>query len=161
TFDRQFGLPDPNLTKATPQGQPAYNQGWALESALDVEWAHATAPGADILLVEARTNSLGDLFGAVGYSRNYPGVSVGTTSWGSGEFSGETSLDSYSTTPDGHNGVTFVAASGDTGGQKSYPAISPNVVGVGGTTLTLDGGGNYLAETGWSGSGGGVSSYEP
>jgi hypothetical protein len=161
TFDRQFGLPDPNLTKATPQGQPAYNQGWALESALDVQWAHATAPGADILLVEARSNSLGDLFGAVDYARNYPGVSVVTMSWGSGEFSGETSYDGYFTTPSGHNGVTFVAASGDTGGQKSYPAISPNVVGVGGTRLNLDGAGNYLSETGWSGSGGGISSYEP
>jgi subtilase family serine protease len=159
-FDGQFGLPDPSFQKATPQGQPAFNAGWAQESALDVEWSHAMAPGANILLVEARSNSFSDLFSAVNYARNYPGVSVVSMSWGGSEFSGESNYDSYFTTPGGHNGVSFVASSGDTGGARSYPAMSPNVVSVGGTRLNLDSGDNYLSESGWSGSGGGISSYE-
>ena len=62
--------------------------------------------------------------------------------------------------PDGHNGVTFLSASGDTGQPGSYPAYSPNVVAVGGTDLATDAGGNYISEVAWSGSGGGQSQYE-
>ena len=64
-----------------------------------------------------------------------PGVVAVSMSWGGSEFSGETSYDSYFTTPGGHNGVTFVASSGDSGAPASYPAASPNVVSVGGTSL--------------------------
>ena len=81
-------------------------------------------------------------------------------SWGGGEFSGETSYDSYFTTPSGHAGVTFVASSGDSGAPVGYPAISPNVLSVGGTTLNLTSSGSYISESGWSGSGGGISRYE-
>src|SRR5207302_3835907 len=63
-------------------------------------------------------------------------------------------------TPNGHPGVAFVVSSGDSGAPVSYPAASPNVLTVGGTTLNLNAQGNYLSETGWSGSGGGVSAYE-
>jgi subtilase family serine protease len=80
-------------------------------------------------------------------------------------------LDSNFQTPPGHNGVTFVAATGDFGVPAGEPAYSPNVVAVGGTTLTTDTSGNYISETGWSlksdsfepaaASGGGVSQYEP
>ena len=56
--------------------------------------------------------------------------------------------------------MTFLAASGDSGAPAGYPAISPNVVAVGGTTLQLDSQGNYSSESGWSGSGGGISAYE-
>ena len=157
TFDAQFGLPDPNFTVAMPQGQPGYSQSWALEAALDVQWAHAMAPGADILLVEARDNSLNNLLGAVNYAKNQPGVAAVSMSWGSGEFSGEGSYNSYFTTPAGHNGVTFLAASGDSGGRTLFPSTSPNVVAVGGTSLILSGGA-YSSESGWSGSGGGPSS---
>jgi hypothetical protein len=161
TFDSAFGLPDPpTFTIATPQGQPSYNSGWASEATLDVEWAHAIAPGANILLVESLTNSISNLLGAVGYARNYPGVSVVSMSWGAGELSGETSLDFHFTTPSGQTGgVTFVAASGDSH-VVGWPAVSPNVVAVGGTTLSLDGVGNWLNETAWSASGGGISLYE-
>ena len=51
-------------------------------------------------------------------------------------------------------------SSGDSGAPASYPAASPNVLAVGGTTLKLDSAKNYLSESGWGGSGGGVSSYE-
>ena len=80
-------------------------------------------------------------------------------SWANSEFSTESAYDSYLTTPSGHGGVTFVACSGDSGAPVSYPAISSNVLSVGGTTLNLNGQG-YVSESGWSGSGGGISAYE-
>jgi hypothetical protein len=155
-FDKQFGLPTANLKVAMPEGKPLTNSGWAGEISLDVEWAHAMAPGANLLLVEANNNSLNNLLNAVQYAANQPGVSVVSTSWGSSEFSSETAYDSYFT----HPGVTFVASSGDQGAPTSWPAVSPNVVAVGGTSLTTDSAGNYVSETGWSGSGGGISAYE-
>ena len=126
-----------------------------------MEWAHAIAPGANILLVEAASASVNDLLSAVNYARSQAGVSVVSMSWGAGEFSGETAYDSVFTTPVGHAGVTFVASSGDQGAPASWPAIASNVVAVGGTTLSLSAAGGYAAETGWSGSGGGYSRYEP
>src|SRR5208282_4914682 len=68
-------------------------------------------------------------------------------------------FDSSFTTPSGHTPITYLAATGDVGAPATYPACSPDVVAVGGTSLTLSGG-NYGSETGWSGSGGGVSQYE-
>jgi hypothetical protein len=161
-FDQQFGLADPKLTvaKLTSGGRgPAYNSGWATEIALDVEWAHAVAPGANILLVEAVSASLNDLLAAVNYARNQVNVSVVSMSWGAGEFNGEGSYDSYFTTPSGHGGVTFVASSGDNGAPASWPSISSNVLSVGGTTLSLGSGNSYGSEKGWGGSGGGYSPY--
>ena len=162
-FDLRFGLPDPVFTKVNQTGDttmPAANAGWASEIALDVEWAHAMAPGASILLVEARSNSMTDLIAAVNYARNQPGVVAISMSWGGSEFSGETTYDNTFTTPAGHAGVSFFASSGDTGAPVSYPAVSPNVVSVGGTSLSTSAG-VYASESGWSGSGGGLSLYEP
>jgi hypothetical protein len=97
-------------------------------------------------------------------------------SWGfpettTGLASAETQYDSYFTTPAGHQGVTFVASTGDYGSAvPEYPAFSPNVVAVGGTSLSMNADGSYNSETGWGyyanqldtfiGSGGGVSQYE-
>ncbi|MDB5341499.1 MAG: hypothetical protein JWN70_7118 [Planctomycetaceae bacterium] len=162
-FDLQFGLPDPVFTKVNQTGGttlPKADVGWAGEIALDVEWAHAVAPGAKILLVEAKSSSLSDLMAAVDYARHASGVVAVSMSWGSSEFSGETSYDSYFTTPAGHPGVTFFVSSGDDGAPAEYPASSPNVVSVGGTTLNVSSNGSYLSESGWSGSGGGPSKYE-
>ena len=111
------------------------------------------------MLVEAQPD-LNDLFGAVSFASGLSGVSVVSMSWGSGEFSTESSYDSIFTTPAGHNGVTFVAASGDDS-TVEYPAASPNVLAVGGTTLVATSSGSYVSETGWSDSGGGTSAYEP
>ncbi len=159
-FDQHLGLADPRLIKATPDGAPGVNTLWSMETALDVEWAHAIAPRATILLVEAR-GSTTSLLNAVNYARNYSGVSVVSMSWAEPEFSGESAYDSYFTTPAGHAPVSFVASSGDYGsGQGPYwPAVSPNVLGVGGTTLYLTSTGNYSSEAGWSGSTGGYSGY--
>jgi hypothetical protein len=156
-FDRQFSLTDPVLIKATPEGTPPPDGGWAVEIALDVEWAHAIAPAARILLVEAKSNSFADLLGAVDYAASQPGVSAVSMSWGSGEFPSETSSDGHFA---GHPGVTFVATSGDSGAPPSYPAVSPNVLAVGGTTLRLNSDNTWSSETGWGGSGGGISLYE-
>jgi subtilase family serine protease len=92
-FDSKYNLPNPTFVKATPEGQPRANAGWSTETALDVEWAHAIAPGADILLVESKSSSLTDLLNAVNYARNQPSVSAVSISWGAGEFAGETQLD--------------------------------------------------------------------
>jgi subtilase family serine protease len=125
--------PHPCFQKIYAQNKPRTNGGWALEIALDVEWAHAMAPGADILLVEAASSSLSNLLGAVAKATNgaYPGVHVVSMSWGAGEFSSETAFDSYFTAPN----VMFVAASGDNG-SPTWPAASPNVVGAGGTMFS-------------------------
>ena len=159
-FDKQFGLPDPKLTKVNETGgstMPIASQSWCMEISLDVEWAHAMAPGGNILLVEANSSGLTDLMTAVNYARSQPGVSVVSMSWGASEFSGQQSFDSYFTTPAGHTGETFIASSGDGGAGANWPAVSPNVVAVGGTTLSVTSSGTYTSETAWSGSGGGAS----
>ena len=81
---------------------------------------------------------------------------------GASEFAAQTVYDSVFTTPAGHSGVTFVASSGDNGARfgAEWPASSPNVLSVGGTSLRLNSSGNYSSETGWSGSGGGYSQVE-
>ena len=95
---------------------------------------------------------------AVKVAKRISRVSVIAMSWGESEFSGETAYDSVFTTP----GVTFVASSGDYGSffGPLWPASSPNVLAVGGTTLQVNTRGNYLGETAWSGSGGGISTIE-
>jgi subtilase family serine protease len=162
-FDLAFQLPDPLFTKVNQDGGtklPAANPGWAAEIALDVEWSHAIAPGAGILLVETYDNSLDNLLAGVSFAANYPGVVAVSMSWVSDEISSETLWDGYFTTPSGHDGVTFLASSGDTGAPANYPATSPNVVSVGGTNLRLDPQNNIASERAWSGSGGGLSPYE-
>lgn len=161
-FSQTFGLPDAVITVVNQTGgttRPAPNPGWITETSLDVQWAHAIAPGAAILLVEANSNSYADMIQAVDYARRAPGVVAVSMSWGSGEFPAEVNYDSVFTTPPGHGGVSFFGASGDTGAPASYPSASPNVVSVGGTTLSASNG-VYVAESGWSGSGGGISLYQ-
>ena len=147
-----------NLPGTDPKGPGTNN--WEVEESRDVEWAHAMAPGASILLVEANDNGDGNLYGAVEFAADQPGVSVVSMSFGRSEGSGDPGDNSDFTTPSGHAPVTFVAASGD-GGTISYPAASPNVLGVGGTWVNLDGGNNISSETAWSGSGGGVPRWRP
>ena len=172
-FDVEFGLPDPpSFLKLDENGGTNYpstdpsgpGNSWAVEESLDVEWAHAIAPEANIVLVEANSANWNDLATAVSTAANLPGVSVVSMSWGAADFAGEASFDPLFTTPAGHAGVTFVASAGDDGAPGDYPAFSPNVVAVGGTTLTAPGG-IYQSETAWSlnggwGTGGGQSFVE-
>ena len=161
TFDAAFGLPNTTVIRVNQTGgtnsYPASDStgGWELEESLDVEWAHAMAPGATIMLVEASSDNNSDLFAAVSYASSH--ANVVSMSWGASEFSGEAGNDS---TYFDHAGVAFVASSGDSGAPPIYPAASPNVLAVGGTTLTLGAGNVWSSETGWSGSGGGLSAYE-
>src|SRR5262249_46139523 len=109
-----------------------------------------------------KSAGINDLLAAVDYARGQAGVSVVSMSWGTGEFNTESSLDYHFTTPSGHQGVSFIAPACDTGANTQWPAVSPNVLSVGGTSLyTSDTLGTYSSEAGWSGSGGGISMYEP
>ena len=154
-FCTTFGLPQATLAVYYPQGKPSANSGWALETSLDVQWAHAIAPGARIVVVVAKSASISNLLGAVDYAVKNLGAKQVSMSWGAAEFSSETKYDTYFN----KTGVTFFASSGDSGAGVIWPAASPYVVAVGGTTLQLDSSGNAITETGWSGSGGGASVY--
>ncbi len=163
-----------SLPGTDPNGVGASN--WEVEEALDVEWAHAMAPGAHIVVVEANSQSLSDLMSAVVTASSLPNVSVVSMSWGFQEgvsalAQDEAQYDSVLTTPAGHQGVTFVASTGDYGtSDPEYPAFSPNVVAVGGTSLYLNSDNSYSSETAWGyydsnvgaaiGGGGGISQNE-
>src|SRR5262249_33559546 len=103
-FNQQYGIaPPPSFRKVAQDGSnnlppkaTSSHSTWAPEIALDVEWAHALAPGANLLLVEAASDSNADLYAAVDYAAGQPGVAVVSMSFGSyGEFVGETSLDGH------------------------------------------------------------------
>jgi len=163
TFSARFGLPactaaNRCFRKVDQKGGKAYpakNKLWALEISLDVEWAHAIAPGAKILLVEARSDRLSDVVAAEDYATAHAGYV--SNSLGVDEFAGESAYDAHFA----RAGVSVFAASGDDGSVPGagYPAASPAVIAVGGTTLT-DIGRPTFAEAGWRGSGGGCSPYE-
>src|SRR5215469_13722929 len=136
TFSIQFGLPAANFSKVFASGtKPAQDPtgGWELEASLDIEWAHAMAPSAKIILVEAASNSLSNLLAAETVAANLVAAAGGgevSNSWGGGEFSGETTLDSRFI----KSGVVFFASTGDSP-RSEWPSVSPNVVAAGGTTI--------------------------
>ncbi len=141
---------------------------WEAEEEMDVEWAHAMAPGAKIDVIEVNDDASWpmSLLAGDALAASLPGVSVVSNSWDLDEWSGETAYDSSTfVTPSGHTGVTFLASSYDnganvypspptdpapsTGNNGYYPATSPNVVAVGGTQLSIASNA-YGSETGWS-----------
>src|ERR1700678_129959 len=113
-FSKKFGLPACStatgcfLKTYESSRKPVANASWAVETSLDIQWAHAIAPQAKIVLVEASTNNLSDLISSVDVAVKHGASSV-SMSWTSSEFSGERSLDNHFVA----SGVTFVAASGD------------------------------------------------
>jgi|SRR5579884_25401 len=172
-FSAQFGLPQETSTNVLSSSnkvfqvvyasgsKPAVKGGWALEEGLDIEWAHAMAPDAKIVLVEAASNTFSDLFSAVDVATTFQDANGLLTrevsmSWGSGEFSGEAAYDEHMAS----QGIVYLASTGDSGAPAGYPSLSPNVIGAGGTTVTTDSSGNFVSESGWGGSGGGPSAYE-
>lgn len=179
TFSNQFGLPSgshcgtgtqPCFSVVYASGRkPKANCGWAQEAALDIEWSHAMAPKAQIVLVEATSNSFTNLYaavdkatcivtkGTISSSCTGTGTKAGevSMSWGGSESSGESASDSHFN----HSGVIYFASSGDTGGQVIYPSASPNVVSAGGTSVNRSGG-SFTSESAWSSGGGGPSAYE-
>ena len=163
-YSAQFGLPAPNAANfqivfATGT-RPARDDGWGLEIALDVQMAHAMAPKAKVILVEAASNSFFDLFQAERVAANLVAAAGGgqvSNSWGSDEFAGETSA--ASTTPFVKNKVVFFASTGDAD-VTSYPAVLPQLVAAGGTTVRRDASGKLLtpAKSTWNEAGAGKSS---
>jgi subtilase family serine protease len=161
TFDSAFALPAPPTFKQVSQTGsttvfPVANETWALETALDVQWVHAIAPGAGILLVEATTSSITNLNTAIAYAAKQTGVTVISNSWGTSEYSTEASSDTYCKLAT----ALCVVSSGDNGNPGLYPAYNPWVLAVGGTTMSLTSTNTVLSEKAWSGSGGGISLYE-
>ncbi len=154
-FCNAFNLPPASFTVVYASGQkPAsFDSGWGMETDLDIEWAHAIAPGANILLVVANSASEGDLLTAVDYANSH--ANVVSMSWGGSEWSTESGDDSHFAAA----GVSYFASSGDNGAGVEWPAVSANVTGVGGTTLLVNPDGSRYSETAWSGSGGGTSRY--
>jgi subtilase family serine protease len=167
-FSAQYGLPTECSAGSSPPScfqfrqvnqtggstLPTTNSAWDLEISLDVEWAHALAPAANILLVEATDNYTPNLLAAEQYAAD--NADYVSNSWGSAEFAGEKSYDSYFT----RLGVSYFVAAGDTGGAVEWPSSSPDVISVGGTSLTFTAGGGLVRETAWSDGGGGCSRYE-
>lgn len=161
-FDSQYGLPacttaNGCFNKVNQTGGTTYplrNAGWSLEIALDVEWAHAIAPGAKILLVEANSSLNSSLYAAEDYAKSH--AQYVSNSWGGGESSSEHNSDSHFT----QSGVSIFVSAGDAGLPAEYPSASPNVISVGGTTLHFNSNGTFSSETGWSDGGGGCSKYE-
>ncbi|HKO24468.1 MAG TPA: S53 family peptidase [Chloroflexota bacterium] len=188
-FDRAFGLPDPHLEILAPLGtRHPHNSGWAGETTLDVEWAHAIAPGARIVVLESPVDEtegvqgLPEFLRLERYALRHHLVDVFSQSWAATE---DTLFD-----PRGRavvaqfhrfyadaaaQGVTVVTASGDDGAAGpelslthmfpypvvGYPASDPLVLAVGGTRLEVDRDGRVHGETTWTGSGGGVSKLFP
>jgi subtilase family serine protease len=159
-FSQQFGLPLPsssNFKVVYASGVvPPVDLGWALESNLDLQYAHAMAPGATIILVEAASASIADLLKAEQVAADQLVALTGggqiSNSWAAGEFSLESFYESYFN----RSGVVYFAASGDAPGVV-WPSASPKVVSVGGTTVVRSTTG--VGEVTWDQGGGGPSRF--
>jgi subtilase family serine protease len=152
TFSQAMGLPalnDGNFQVVYPDGQPtAPDSGWALETSLDVEWAHAIAPDANIVLVVAPNNDDAELAFAVAYSAAHRLGNVISNSWGQPEAGADPTLPSLYNDVfrrAAAEGISVDVATGDSGdngvgtpvGAASLPADSPYATGIGGTSIDL------------------------
>jgi PKD domain len=158
-YRAQFGLGSCHsgcFAKVDQTGGSSYptgNTSWGAEIDLDIEMVSAACPSCKILLVEANSASFSDLTAAVDYAAAH--ASYVSNSYGAGEFASETSFDSHFN----HPGVGITVSAGDNGYGVEYPAASPYVTAVGGTSLTQTATG--WSETAWSGTGSGCSAIEP
>ena len=168
-FSAYYGLPQCNtanpcfrkLDLSKGAAVSATND-WAVEIALDVEWAHAVAPAANSVLVVAASSSMTDMFNAVRTAATLPGVTAVSMSWGALEYSAETTAR-FDGLFASYPSVIFFAASGDSGNNGSnqnYPAASPYVTAVGGTSIRNLSLTSSTSETAWALGGGGASIYE-
>jgi subtilase family serine protease len=151
-YDNYYKLGNPNaLTIHQMTTGITSDAGWGLEQSLDVQAVHAIAPGASILMVQAKSDSLSDLLAAEQYATSQ-GYNIISNSWGSTEFAGEINYDTYFS---GAN-ICYLASSGDSN-SVNWPSCSSKVLSVGGTTLTLNANGTRVSETTWTDSGSGPS----
>jgi subtilase family serine protease len=160
TYRAQFGLPacttaNGCFRKVNQRGvqgsYPSTNVGWDQESALDLDMVSAMCPGCSIVLVEADSSSLTNLAAAVREAAAL-GAHAISNSYGGSE-SGTTSVESS------YNfaGIAVTASSGDSGFGVQFPAASPHVTAVGGTSLVRSSASRGWTETAWSGAGSGCS----
>ncbi len=181
-FDELNGLPPANLSVSYPEGKPGngtYNASWALETATDVEWAHAMAPNATILLYIVPSAITSILQWAVSDMVNSSSANIISLSWGNQEVllpQNEVEVYSQIYREAYLKGITVVAATGDTGSYYyapngtgiptvNFPSSDPYVTAVGGTSLILFDG--KYTQTAWGGmyegrsfgSGGGYSRF--
>jgi subtilase family serine protease len=167
TFDTAFGLPATSPDIVTPDGPPPFNMGWAVEISLDVEWAHAVAPGAHIVLVLAKSNEDADLLSATRYAIDHDLGDVVSQSFAEAESAADPELlrqEHAVFERAAAKGITLVAGSGDFGATNllgdgslatspaaATPASDPDVTAVGGTQLTIDpASGAWVSETAWN-----------
>jgi subtilase family serine protease len=183
-FDTTYGLPaPPSFTVVTMPGTPAFDPtngdmvGWAEEVSLDVQWSHAMAPGAKIVLIAAASDSDDDLTAGLNYALDHRLGDVVSMSFGESE-AALTDADGKRVIKNWEKAfaraaalkVTLFVSSGDEGSTNtadaagdvypfpnvSYPASSPQVTGVGGTSLFFgignkaDPNGAYIGETVWN-----------
>jgi subtilase family serine protease len=135
---------------------PSNNQGWALEISLDLDMVSAACPNCHILLVEATNNTNTNLYSAVNTA-----VRLGATEISNSYGGAESSADvAASNTYFNHPGVAITVSSGDSGYGVQFPAASPYVTAVGGTSLTRASNPRGWTESAWSGAGSGCSQYE-
>jgi subtilase family serine protease len=164
TYRSNYGLPPcttangcfKKVNQNGVQGSyPTNNQGWALETQLDLEMVSAVCPGCKILLVEGSNNLNTSLYAAEDTAARLGATEI-SNSWGGGESSAETTDDAHFN----HPGAAITVSSGDSGFGVEYPAASRFVTSVGGTSLNHASNSRGWTETAWSGSGSGCSAYE-
>ncbi len=167
TYRNQFNLPACDATTGsgcvTVESQsgstsslPRSNGGWSEEISLDLDMVSSICPYCHILLVEANSASYADLGAAVTTAAS-AGVVAISNSYGGSETASELSYDAYYN----HPGIAITASAGDSGYGVEYPAASPYVTAVGGTSLVRDTSvSRGWSETVWSGTGSGCSTYE-
>jgi subtilase family serine protease len=161
TYRAQFGLPActtangcfKKVNQNGVQGNyPRANTGWSQETALDLDMASAMCPGCSILLVEASSASLANLAASVNRAASM-GAHVISNSYGGSEAGTQNTEQLYN-----YAGIAVTASSGDSGFGVEFPAASPHVTAVGGTTLTKAAGTTRgFTETAWVDAGSGCS----
>jgi subtilase family serine protease len=161
----QFTVYNQNgATSPLPATAPASDD-WTLEEALDVDMVSAICPLCKIDLVEATNDSGTGLYVAENSAATTLGAKYISNSWGGSESSTDLTYDSQYF---GHSGTVYTASAGDGAYSAGviYPATSPNVVGVGGTSLSTASNSRGYSESVWKtstteGTGSGCSSNEP
>lgn len=165
-FRSYYGLPactsaNGCFTKVDQNGgtnYPPEDGDWSIETALDLDAVSSACPNCRIVLVEGDSASLTDLAQAANTAATFHPAAISNSYGLPGEDAAELGLDSYYD----HPGIAVTASTGDYGYLTEWPATSPDVVAVGGTTLTAaQGTGRGWTETAWSGAGSGCSPYEP
>jgi subtilase family serine protease len=136
---------------------PTADAGWAMEESLDLDMVSAACADCKIDLVEASTADNPPMFAAEDTAAKLPGVVAVSNSWGGPEAPTDTTDDAHFN----HHGVAITASSGDSGYGVLWPASSPYVTAVGGTSLKKAANSRGWSETAWSGAGSGCSAFEP